>query len=286
MSRSGGAIDDELIRELSDEYDATPIFIKAFSKHDDFKQTIRQALSVEPEILVAAGGDGTIRIVAETMLNETEVPLLVWPTGTANILAKNLGLSPAAEDIFALIHDGETAPLHLGLANDRVFAVGAAIGISTTVFENLSDERKSAIGSWAYLAQGVVEFGKHKPFQCIITTPQGDEITFDSHQVTVLNGDFRVHEMFNVFPAHNVFKETLKIHTHAVGTNKITHVANAIRQMQGGSSDKYVRTWEVDEARIDTEPRRVVSLDAEIVTETPLVIKMTKHPINVIVPSE
>lgn len=52
---------------------------------------IRELLAGEPDALIVAGGDGTVRSIAERML-DSEVPLGVLPGGTMNVLGRDLGV--------------------------------------------------------------------------------------------------------------------------------------------------------------------------------------------------
>lgn len=61
------------------------------SREDSGTRAAREALAAEPTVLIVAGGDGTIRAVAEAIY-ETTTPVSLLPTGTGNLLARNLHL--------------------------------------------------------------------------------------------------------------------------------------------------------------------------------------------------
>lgn len=85
----------------------------------------------KPDVLVVAGGDGTIRkVVRET--HGWEVPLVVMPLGTANNLAGALGISSDPEQIMSILRDGRQIDLDIGsvegLASERFFIEGLGLG--------------------------------------------------------------------------------------------------------------------------------------------------------------
>lgn len=86
------------------------------------------------DIVVAAGGDGTINTVAGALLDK-RVTMGIVPLGTFNYVARLLGIpiDPAAAT--RIIVDGAPRKLHVGLANDRVFLNNAGLGIYVRLIE-------------------------------------------------------------------------------------------------------------------------------------------------------
>lgn len=115
-------------------------------------------------VVLAAGGDGTVRAVAEA-LRDTGVPIALVPSGTGNLLARNLALS-LTDNVasIATAFGGVDRPIDLGLASfdredgttdEHVFLVMAGLGIDAKMIAKTSPKLKKAVGWLAYIDGGV-----------------------------------------------------------------------------------------------------------------------------------
>ena len=75
----------------------------------------KKALKEPTDIVLAAGGDGTVGKVGRELIG-TGVPLAVLPLGTANNLARSLGFCASPEEIITGLEDGKSRAFDLGLA--------------------------------------------------------------------------------------------------------------------------------------------------------------------------
>ncbi len=94
---------------------------------DAFSARLRNARQSPADILVAAGGDGTVTAVADVAA-ETNRPLLVVPFGTANLLARDLALPLDIDAWLAALPDFVERRIDLGRVNDRLFLHKVVIG--------------------------------------------------------------------------------------------------------------------------------------------------------------
>lgn len=78
-------------------------------------------------VLIAAGGDGTIRSVAQAAA-ETGVKFAVVPTGTFNFFARTYSIPENPRDAFRLALTGKSRAVRLGRINDQYFLVNASLG--------------------------------------------------------------------------------------------------------------------------------------------------------------
>jgi YegS/Rv2252/BmrU family lipid kinase len=108
------------------------------------------------DVMAVAGGDGTINEVVNGMTGEAP-PLAIVPMGTANVLAAEIGLTPAPAIVAATIARGRPARIHLGRANDRRFIMMAGAGFDADVVAHVGTALKRRIGKGAYVWQSLVE---------------------------------------------------------------------------------------------------------------------------------
>jgi YegS/Rv2252/BmrU family lipid kinase len=101
----------------------------------------RQAAKEGADLVIAAGGDGTIHAVASGLI-ETRSTLGIIAMGTMNNLAHSLGIPDTIEAACAIIGRGETKLIDIGKINEHVFLEVAGIGLEAELFP-LAEEIKS-----------------------------------------------------------------------------------------------------------------------------------------------
>lgn len=123
----------------------------------------REALAHGATLVLAAGGDGTVRAVAEALRGRAAT-LGLLPSGTGNLLARNIGVPHAnVEEACAIAFDGETRAIDLGVATatrqdgertEHAFLVMAGVGIDATMIANARPALKRRVGWLAYVDAG------------------------------------------------------------------------------------------------------------------------------------
>ncbi|MGK9147823.1 NAD(+)/NADH kinase [Plantibacter flavus] len=125
-------------------------------------------------VVLAAGGDGTVRAVAQG-LRGSGVPLALVPSGTGNLLARNLKL-PLSDQGAAidLAFDGETRAIDIGVAmitrengaeEEHAFVVMAGMGIDAMMISNTNPDLKKSVGWLAYVESGLRSIITAEPFR-------------------------------------------------------------------------------------------------------------------------
>lgn len=104
---------------------------------------------VGADLLLVAGGDGTIRMTAASA---ARAGVAVWhaPCGTENLFARAFGMSHNADAIARAIGAWRTRRIDLGDAGGVSFAIMASAGFDAAVVRRLSQARVGAISHWSY----------------------------------------------------------------------------------------------------------------------------------------
>ena len=107
------------------------------------------AASARYDAVLAAGGDGTIRQVAATLIG-TKTPLGIIPVGTGNVLAHEIGLAHQADAIAHMLLHGPVVSAVCARANGEPFLLMAGAGFDGRVIAALDHRLKSHVGKAAY----------------------------------------------------------------------------------------------------------------------------------------
>ncbi|MCP8631791.1 lipid kinase YegS [Pseudomonas mosselii] len=126
----------------------------------DAQRLVGEALAAGYGQVVAGGGDGTLRDVAEAMgLAATQVSLALLPLGTANDFARAAGVPLEPQAALDLL-EVPTRPIDLGRVGDQLFLNMATGGFGSQVTANTSEDLKKVLGAAAYLFTGLSRFSE------------------------------------------------------------------------------------------------------------------------------
>jgi diacylglycerol kinase (ATP) len=131
------------------------------SVDDPGEGVTKEALDAGADMILAAGGDGTVRSVAEAV-HGSAASLALLPSGTGNLLARNLDLTLNDLDhAVKTAFTGDDRAIDLGLIQIRredqsvvkhAFVVMAGLGIDATMIAKTDDDLKAKVGWLAYVS--------------------------------------------------------------------------------------------------------------------------------------
>ncbi|WP_052273866.1 diacylglycerol/lipid kinase family protein [Arthrobacter sp. L77] len=152
----------------------------------------RQALEAGVDLVIAAGGDGTVRCVAEELAG-TDTLMALVPLGTGNLLARNLDIAVDDPDaaVEAAFRGTERTIDVVHVTVDRaqdahVFLVMAGIGYDAAIMSDTRDDLKDKVGWLAYVDAGIRNL-PGKPTRTTISVDGGKP--FDRRLRSVMGGN-------------------------------------------------------------------------------------------------
>jgi diacylglycerol kinase (ATP) len=136
----------------SHHWDVTLLLTEA---EGDARRLAREAVERHVDIVIAAGGDGTIHEVIQELAG-SETTLGVLPIGTVNVWARETGIplnGPGAREVLLY---GRVRRVDLGQVQGRYFLLMAGIGLDGEVTQAVEKKPLKRLGALGYLLMGTV----------------------------------------------------------------------------------------------------------------------------------
>jgi len=149
---------DALRTAVEQEQDAGHrIKVRVTREKGDAKRFAAEAS--EADLLIAAGGDGTLNEVVHGLMDlprDARPVLGVVPLGTANDFAAGCGIPPDPGEALALCMKGHALSIDIGKANDHWFLNAASVGFGAAVTATTPPDLKRLLGHAAYTVMGAI----------------------------------------------------------------------------------------------------------------------------------
>lgn len=162
--------------------------LKQTAKRGDAEEFAREAVRERMDCVFVIGGDGTIHEAIQGLVG-SPVILGIFPNGTGNLFAHEIGIPESTGDLSLLL--GELRPqwIDVGMANGRYFALMAGIGLDALAVQGVDPTAKRWLGWWSYLYSGFFNLFKHPLFEARIEflDPPGEGIRVKTRVIVVGN---------------------------------------------------------------------------------------------------
>ncbi len=249
----------------------------------DGERLARRAVDLgEVDVVVAAGGDGTVGEVA-TALMGTEVPLGIIPAGSTNIVAKGLGIPARLDDALSLIAGPhKVMAMDLAMANDRAMLHMAGAGFDSRLFAMTDPRLKRRFGWGAYFPAGI-RASLARPSLLRIATEQ-ETFEVESPLALVANGASIIHRNLRIDTHPTIDDGLLDLYIVAA-TDPLPTVETMLHAMLGGLGDApEVIYRRVTSVHIESGNPLPYQVDGDVAGELPLDISLASRSLQVIVP--
>ncbi|GAB7387723.1 diacylglycerol kinase [Bacillaceae bacterium] len=139
----------------------------------DATREARRAVERNFDLVIAAGGDGTIYEVVNGLAEQKNRPVLgIIPAGTTNDFARALGIPRSIVKACDIIVNGQTRPVDIGKINDKYFINIAGGGSMTDLTYEVPSKLKTVLGQLAYYMKGMEKLPFIRPTRMRLETKE------------------------------------------------------------------------------------------------------------------
>ncbi len=256
-------------------------------KAGDGIEFAKAAVKEKVDAIAVYGGDGTVMEAISGMMG-SDIPLVILPGGSANVMATELGIPMDLKEACALLAQGhlKKKPLDIGQFGKRYFITGISIGFEADMVQGANRGTKNKIGIFAYFISAAKALRKLKKvtyhikidgkehevqgLTCMIANTGNmgfSTISFDKH-IDVSDG------LLDVLVLR---KATISLLNHMIVT---------MIKRERPENWELVKHWQGKEISVTSTPAQTVQCDGEVLKEMPVNIKIIPGAINVLVPKK
>ena len=237
------------------------------------------AKATTADIIAIAGGDGTIREVINGLIGEQK-QLAIIPTGTANVLAAEIGLKKSADMVVSTITTGVPREFYVGKAGDTYFSAMASMGFDAEVVAEVNVGLKKRIGRYAYAWTALRHLVSYHPHQIMIEV---DDQSYACYWALILNGRYYA-GIYTCAPQASITEEHLYVCLLQT-KNRLTVLRFALDLLLGrvdqSSQAQIVAGKHIHIPSLE----HVIQGDGDIIGHTPLEIKsVPSHGLKILFP--
>lgn len=283
--QSGKAARRDTGEEIQSLFAATgvPVRLERVRHGGDLAARARQAAG-RSDVLVAAGGDGTIGAVAGVIV-ETNGTLGVLPMGTLNHFAKDAGIPVDLQAAVETIVAGHARDVDVGDLNGRIFANNASIGIYPRMVWERNAERRHGRGKWTAFAIAMARAWRSYRMLAARLSVDGQPHVFRTPFIFVGNNEYKV-EGFELGARAALDRGVLSVFV-APECGRFEILALPLRALAGRlTADAKFERFLAEEVAIELPRHRVsVAFDGEVaIMRPPLHFRVRRAALHVIVP--
>ncbi len=271
---------DKVVKILGER---SPLKIFLTGKKGDAEESARSLNVNDADIVVVAGGDGTINEVINGLLGNPaiRIPVGIIPLGISNVLAHELGIPAGIEESCDIIFNGITRKINLGIVNGRYFSLMVGVGFDAAVVHALNPRFKAIFGKLAYILTGFRILPWYIPEEITVKTDTAEII--GGYHVIISNSRLYGGN-FMVTPEAGVNKTGLDICLFQ-GRKRI----DILRYVIGIVTNRHLRFKDtvyrkVGAVTITSNGNIISQLDGDAFSGVPLKIISCKDAIEFIVP--
>lgn len=298
----------EMARLLGERGISTEIFATQFSAHAT--EIAAESIANGADIIISYGGDGTLNEVIQSMPG-TDATLCVWPGGTANVAAVELGMPSNIERLANVIAAGKTRRIALGVTRareeaheqakseeqnshstsslvnrlnpdyaGRYFFMFAGIGLDASIARRVNLRLKRVAGEFAFWVEGLRHLATWRPEVFVIEV---DGKRYESAFTLIGNGS-RYGGGISVTPGAKLEEPWFEVYILPPQPNKAVYLRNLAACLRGKPERTPATVLRARRIEANSSHEPWVEVDGEVIGPLPMSFEIVPDALSVIVP--
>jgi diacylglycerol kinase (ATP) len=237
------------------------------------------------DLVVAAGGDGTVSDVIDGLVGSS-IPLGIIPTGTGNLIARELGIPTEVQEAIELIAGvHRTRHIDAMRIGERVFLLNVSVGVSASVIGGTTAKYKNRFGRIAYLWTFIPKLFTLKPRRLVVAV---DGVAHEYHaiEVAIMNCGILAKMLYPKGPDIRIDDGHLDVLVLGVRTLRDypRYLFGIITGRPGELLSRFIEAER--DISIQSNVPLAVQADGDIIGTTPIEVELLPGAVCVFVPEE
>jgi diacylglycerol kinase (ATP) len=230
------------------------------------------------------GGDGTVMEAAAGLIG-TEVPLAIFPGGTANVISVELGIPSNLAEACALVCASACAErrIDVGQIGDQYFLIRVGMGLEAQMVQGAHRGLKDRVGALAYGVAAMQALAEPAVARYRLTI-DGQVVEREGITCIVANaGSFGALPL-TIAPTIDVSDGFLDV--IVIATAELPGLVQVAASIVTGSEPaEPLHHWTAREVRVEADPPQSVQVDGEVWGQTPFTVRVVPQAVRVLVPA-
>ncbi len=258
--------------------------ISLTKKRGDAHRFAQEAAANGVDVVAVYGGDGSVMEAGQGLIG-SKVPLAILPGGSANLMSIELGIPKDLEQAVEVAADVNSIPhlIDMGKIRDEYFILRVGIGFGARKVAYADRSLKNRVGALAYtVAAGKALKESHVAHYRITL----DGKTVEVNGVSCLIDNAGTMGIKDVKPSKEILVDDGLLDVLIIGNKGLSDlVASGSAVLDGDKGAMLIEHWQAKQITIEADPQQPVTVDGEMVEDTPLTASIIPGALNILVPN-
>jgi YegS/Rv2252/BmrU family lipid kinase len=261
-----------------------PFEIYETKGEDNFRQIIRDAIQRGVKLVIAAGGDGTLSGVVDGLV-DTQIPLLILPTGTWNALAQALDIPLQIDAALELLfQENRIRTIDAIQVDQSYYVLSVSAGVGARTMEDVKREEKRRFGRLADLRSAIVHALEFRSYTFEVKI-DGKFTKFRASELMVANSSILGLKILRLDP--NIRMDDGKLNVCRIYANSIGEYLRLAASMLRGDQQ---HSWNLScvealqEVEIHSKEKLPVQGDGDLIGKLPVTVKIHPKAVQIVTP--